>query len=188
MQAKKLQITFFILLSALSFNSFSQSSYGSTLNLGVGVGGHYGYYRYAERALPVLHVDYEFSVAKDFTLAPFVNFYSYTNSYYWGNKNYPDRYYNYHESGVQLGGKATYYFDKIVQAGAKWDFYLAGSLGFTIINSRWDDGYYGDRNIYSRSSPLYLDAHIGTEYHFNNRIGMFLDLSTGVNTIGIAIH
>ena len=187
MSTKKLQVTLFILFTILSFNSFGQKGYGKTLNLGVGVGGNYGYYRYAG-SFPVLHIDYEFPVAKNFTLAPFVNFYSYSNEYYWGNKNYPDRYYRYHETGIQLGGKATYYFDDLLQAGPKWDFYLAGSLGFTMVNSRWDDGYYGDRNIYARSSPLYLDLHIGTEYHFNKRVGMFLDISTGVNTIGIAIH
>ena len=185
MSKSKLHTTLFILLTTLSFNSFSQEKFGSTLNLGVGVGGNYGYYRYAGRSFPVLHIDYEFPVAKNFTLAPFVNFYSYTNDYYWEKEK---RYYAYKESAVQLGGKATYYFDELLQAGPKWDFYLAGSLGFTIINSRWEDGYYGDRNVYSRTSPLYLDLHIGTEYHFNKRVGMFLDISTGVNTLGIAIH
>ncbi len=184
----KLQTTFFLLLTSLSFYSFGQEKFGSTLNLGVGIGGNYGYYHYVGRTFPVVHIDYEFPIAKNFTIAPFVNFYSYTNRYYWGNKNYPERYYNYHESAVQLGGKATYYFDNLVHAGSKWDFYLAGSLGFTIIKASWDAEYYGDRNIYSRSSPLYLDAHLGTEYHFNKRVGLFLDLSTGVNTIGIAIH
>ena len=188
MKSKTLHSFLLALLILFGFNSMAQEKHGSTLNLGVGIGGNYGYYKLAGKSFPVLRLDYEFDVAKNFTLAPFVNFYSYTNSYYWGNKNNPDRYYNYRESAVQLGGKGTYYFDDLLDAGSKWDFYLAGSLGFTIVKSTWDEGYFGDRNVYSRSSPLYLDLHIGSEYHFNNRIGMYLDLSTGVNTIGIAIH
>jgi hypothetical protein len=35
---------------------------------------------------------------------------------------------------------------------------------------------------------LFLDLHLGAEYHLNNRVGLFLDLSTGVSTIGLAIH
>jgi len=188
MQTNKLKSTILIFLTLLTFNSFAQEKHGSTFNLGVGIGGNYGYYKYVGRTFPVIHLDYEFDVAKSFTLAPLVNFYSYNRAYYWGNKNYPDRYYNYRESAVQLGVKGTYYFDDLLQAGSKWDFYLAGSIGFTFVKGTWDADYYGERNVYTRTSPLYLDLHIGTEYHFNNRVGMFLDLSSGVNTIGIAIH
>jgi hypothetical protein len=76
----------------------------------------------------------------------------------------------------------------LLKANSKWDFYLAGSLGFAIVNSSWDNDYYGDRNYYHHGSSLFFDLHIGTEYHFNNHLGAFLDLSTGVSTIGLAIH
>jgi hypothetical protein len=162
----------------------SGGSYGNTLNLGLGI----GYYAYANRSLPVFHANYEFNVAKNFTLAPFITYYRLTNKYYWGNKNYPYRYYTYRETVIPIGLKGTYYFDDYLKANSDWDFYLAGSLGFAIVNKHWDDGYGGDKDYYRGANPLYLDLHIGTEYHFNNKIGAFLDFSTGVSTIGLAIH
>jgi len=160
----------------------------SGLNLGLGIGGYSGYYGYIGRTLPVFHVDYEFDVAKNFTLAPFASLYSYTNEYYWGDKNYPYRYYAYHETVIPVGVKGTYYFDQLLKANSKWDFYLAGSLGFAIVSSHWEGDYYGDKNYYHHGSPLFLDLHIGAEYHVSSRIGIFLDLSTGVSTVGLAIH
>lgn len=179
----------FTIALAILFISFSQldataqEKHGSTLNLGVGIGGYGGYYKYANRTLPVISVNYEFDVAKRFTLAPFISFSTFSNDYR-DNNNY----YTYRESVIPIGVKGTYYFDDIFSANSKWDFYLAGSLGFAIVNSRWDDRYDGDKDYYRRGNPLFLDLHIGTEYHFNNRVGAFLDLSTGVSTIGIAIH
>jgi hypothetical protein len=190
---KKTTTLIFILTTLFSINANSQdkstgSQYGNTLNLGLGIGGYSGYYGYVGRTLPVLNVNYELSVAKNFTLAPFISFYTYSNSYYWGNKNYPYRYYTYRETVVPIGLKGTYYFDDLLKANSKWDFYLAGSLGFAIVSSTWDNDYYGDKNYYSRGNPLFLDVHVGAEYHFNNHIGAFLDLSTGVSTIGISIR
>ncbi len=163
----------------------SEEKYGKTLNIGLGI----GYYGYVGHSIPVIHLNYEFDVAKNFTLAPFISFYSFSNDYYYGDPHNGYRYYSYHETVVPIGVKGTYYFDKLLNAGPKWDFYLAGSLGFAIVNSSWDAGYYGDRNVYSRgSSPLFLDVHIGTEYHISERLGVFLDLSTGTSTIGLAVH
>jgi hypothetical protein len=197
---KKTIILSFVLLTGLSLKinaqqtttttttttttySSSSEKFGKTLNLGVGIGGYSGYYGYIGRTLPVLHIDYEFDVAKNFTLAPFISFYSYRNRYRW-DKNY----YYYHETVIPIGVKGTYYFDQLLNANSKWDFYLAGSLGFAIVNSSWDSGYYGDQNYYRNGRPLFLDIHIGTEYHINNRVGIFLDISSGVSTVGLAIH
>lgn len=184
------KLTTLSILIGLLFHtaSYSQESYGKSLNLGVGIGGYAGYYRYVGRSLPVVNINYEFDVAKSFTLAPFVSFYSYTNNYYWGNNNKPSRYYNYRETVIPVGVKGTYYFDALVGANSKWDFYLAASLGFAIVNSRWDDGYEGDRNYYSNGRPLLGDFHAGAEYHFNSRLGIYLDLSGGVSTLGLAFH
>jgi hypothetical protein len=162
--------------------------FGKTVNLGLGVGGYSGYSGYIGHTLPILHFNYEFDVASSFTLAPFVSFYTYKNGYYWGDKTHLYKYYYYHETVIPLGIKGTYYFDKLLKANSKWDFYLAGSLGITVVNSSWDSDYYGDRNYYNNASSLFLDLHIGTEYHFNNHLGAFLDLSTGVSTVGLAIH
>jgi Zn-dependent M28 family amino/carboxypeptidase len=167
----------FTLGSSLSAQNRFQNSekFGGTLNLGLGIGGYYGYYGYYSHTSPVLNINYEFGVARNFTLAPFLTFYSYTDG-------------NYREVVTPIGVKATYYFDQILHAGPRWDFYAAGSLGAALVSTTWDANYYGDRTYYRSIDPIYLDFHVGTEYHFSNHIGGFLDLSTGVSTIGIAIH
>lgn len=181
----KTKIFTLALLSLLTFAGINLSAqkrvytgnHGHALNLGLGIGGYSGYYGYVGHTLPVFNINYEFDVANNFTLAPFVSFYSYRN----------DKYY-YHETVVPIGLKGTYYFDQILNANTDWDFYLAGSLGFAVVNSRWDNGYYRDDRYYHEVNPLFLDLHIGTEYHLSNKVGLFLDLSTGVSTIGLAIH
>ena len=150
--------------------------YGNTLNLGLGVGGYSGYYEYVGHSLPVFSINYEFPVANNFTLAPFATFVTYHD-----DSN------GYRETVIPVGGKGTYYFDQILGAGSDWDFYLAGSLGFSIVKSTWDNGYYRDVNYHS-VDPLFLDLHVGAEYHLSKKVGLFLDLSTGVSTVGIAFH
>ncbi|MBC7553488.1 MAG: hypothetical protein H7257_05875 [Taibaiella sp.] len=170
-------------MAATALTATGQEKYGKTLNLGIGV----GYFNYIGRPVPFFSANYEFDVARQFTLAPFVGFASYRSNNYWKNNGQNNRYY-YHESVVPLGVKGTYYFDRILGANANWDFYLAASAGIAIHNVTWDDGYYGDKDVYRGRSPLYLDLHIGTEYHFAKRAGIFADLSTGVSTVGLAIH
>ena len=177
-------ITLLLFVTALQFNVRAQEQYGKSLNLGLGI----GYYGYVGHALPVFHINYELPVAKNFTLAPFITFYSYSNDYYWGNDKHNFRYYSYRQTVIPIGVKGSYYFDDLLQAGPKWDFYLAASLGFAFVNSSWESDYDGDRNVYHGASSLYLDFHVGTEYHFNSHLGGFLDLSTGVSTIGLSIH
>jgi hypothetical protein len=157
--------------TAIAQKRIAGEKYGNTLNLGLGI----GYYGYIDHSTPVFHLNYEFPVAKDFTLAPFVTFYSYRHN-------------NYRQTVIPVGVKGTYYFDQILNADKQWDFYLGGSLGAAIIKTRWDDGYTRKLNNNEGAGPLYLDLHIGTEYHFNNKIGAFLDLSTGVSTIGLSFH
>jgi hypothetical protein len=185
---RKIIITLLFMLTILSSDIFSQQiksneKFGKTLNLGIGL----GYYRYAENPMPVFHANFEFDIARNFTLAPFISFYSYRNHYYKGNPHENDGYY-YHETVVPVGVKGTYYFDEIFKANNKWDFYAAGSLGFAIINSRWDNGYEGDKDKYHGAGTVFVAVHIGSEYHFNDNVGIFLDLSSGVSTIGLAVH
>jgi hypothetical protein len=164
-------------LSAQQHTHYSDS-HGNTLNLGLGIGGYGGYYGYYGRSLPVFSINYEFGVANNFTLAPFATFVTYHD--YYNN-------YGYRETIIPLGVKGTYYFDDALGAGADWDFYLAGSLGFSVVKTSWDDGYRGESS-YHGADPLFLDLHIGTEYHLSNKVGLFLDLSTGVSTVGLAFH
>lgn len=177
---KKIIIIMLFCLSIVGYGSFAQSNtsgggYGNTLNLGLGIGGYSGYYGYTNRSITVFHLDYEFDVARNFTLAPFVNFYSFRGDHY-------------RESVIPIGVKGSLYLDEILKANSAWDFYLAGSLGFALVNSRWDNDYNGNRDYYVRPRPLFLDLHVGAEYHLSQKVGIFLDLSTGVSTIGLAIH
>lgn len=162
----------------------ASEKFGNTLNAGIGI----RYYGYIGQSMPVLHVNYEFDVAKNFTVAPFITYYSYRNNHYWGNKNYPDRYYSYRVNVIPIGAKGSYYFDQLLNANSKWDFYAAGSLGFAIRNTIWESGYYGDKYVRNGSSGLYLDLHIGSEYHLTDQFGLFLDLSSGISTFGLAAH
>lgn len=178
---KKIILTTLLIFAALTTdllaqrNEFQVDSNGHTLNIGVGIGGYSGYYGYIGHTLPVLSVNYELSVLHNFTLAPFVTLYSYSDA-------------NYRSTVVPIGVKGTYYLDQLLRAGVNWDFYAAGSLGISLVNTSWKSNYTGDRTYYSSTDPLYLDFHLGSEYHISRKIGVFLDLSTGVSTIGIAIH
>jgi len=166
----------------LAQRHYSSERFGHTLNLGLGIGGYSGYYHNSGHSLPVFSLNYEFDVARNFTLAPFASFSTYRDYVSDGNNDY-----YYRQTIIPVGVKGTYYFDQILGAGPDWDFYLAGSLGFAIVKETWDDGYSRD-TYYSNASPLFLDLHVGTEYHISNKVGIFLDLSTGVSTIGLAIH
>lgn len=176
---KKLTTTLLLLMvicvtSIFAQKRFDNERYGKTLNLGLGIS-YSGYYGYTDVLMPVFHANYEFDVVPCFTLAPFVTFYTYAKS-------------NYRETVIPLGVKGTYYFDKLLAANPNWDFYLAGSLGFAVRITTWDSGYIGDRTDYPRGQPLFLAPHAGAEYHLTEKLGVFLDLSTGVSTIGLAIH
>lgn len=177
-------LLFIAINNMLGQENKTTEKFGNTLNLGAGI----GYYGYVGQSLPVALINFEFDVAKNFTLAPFIGFYSFQRNYYWGDKNNPQRYYSYKTVVVPVGVKGTYYFDQLFHANPKWDFYAAGSIGFAFRNSVWESGYYGDQKVYQSASPLYLDAHIGSEYHMTSKLGLFLDLSTGVSTFGLAIH
>lgn len=176
-------ITLSILCMSIYHHASAQEQYGKTLNLGLGVGGYSGYYGYLGHFVPVINLNYEFDVARNFTLAPFVSFYTFSDKYNWENNTY-----TYRETVVPIGIKGAYYFDEIFDAHSNWDFYAAGSIGFAIVSSRWDSGYTGDKNHFRHGNPLFLDIHIGAEYHFNSKVGAFLDLSSGVSTIGLAFH
>ncbi len=169
---------------ATAQETVSEEGYGGALNLGAGI----GYYGYVGHSMPVVHADFEITAAHNFTLAPFVTVYSYQNYYYWGNPNYPYKNYSYRQTVIPIGVKGSYYFDELLNAGPKWDFYLAGSLGFAIRKTTWENGYYGETTVQHGSSGLYFDGHIGTELHLSNKLGLFLDLSSGISTFGLALH
>jgi len=175
MKTKSLTIAFLLMMLSANLSSqdiFFSERHGGVLNLGVGVGGYTGPY---DHTLPVFNINYEFGVARNFTLAPFATIYSYSDPYY-------------RETVIPIGVKGTIYLDQLLRAGSNWDFYTAGSIGFSVVSTVWDADYPGDRTYYNDPSPLFLDFHLGTEYHLTRNVGIFLDLSTAVSTIGIALH
>jgi hypothetical protein len=180
---KNLYIILLLLLTLtvgkVSAQSTSGESFGTTLNFGLGI----GYYGYIGSTAPALNFNLEFDVLPSFTLAPFVTVYSYRNYHYWSNYNY-----YYRSTVIPFGVKGAYYFDRLLGAGSRWDFYLAGSLGLAVHTTRWENGYNGDWQYDRGTTGLYLDAHIGAEYHASDKLGIYLDLSTGLSTLGLAIH
>jgi len=177
-------LTLFVFLLLAQNKTYAQEKFGNTLNLGVGL----GYYGYAPGTIPAFNINYEIDVARNFTLAPFVTAFTYRNYYYWGDVNNPYRDYYYQRTVVPVGAKATYYFDELFNAGDRWDFYAAGSVGFAIVTTTYEDGYGGERGAYKGFNPLYIDAHIGSELHLTKALGIYLDLSTGLSTFGLAVH
>ena len=185
-------------LAQLSFTGFlsAQEKYGKAINIGIG-GAYSGYIGHVS---PVVMLNYEIDVVKSFTLAPFVGFFTYRNNYYWNgpgpgrgpgpkhpnNPHYYNRY-SYRQTVIPFGVKGTYYFDDLLNANDKWDFYAAASLGFAVRTTTWDDDYYRDE-YYARGSSVYADLHIGTEYHVNSKVGLFADASLGMLLVGLAIH
>lgn len=157
------------------------AQYGNTLNLGLGIGGHYGYFGYYGSTVPLFNVNYEIDVAKNFTIAPFAAFASFTRVRRINGVNY-----RFYETVIPVGAKAFYYFDELFNLRKDWDIYAGASLGFSIVRSRWDDNYPLNRDYFRGASPLFLDFHVGAQYNVNNKIGLFLDLS-GISTFGVAI-
>jgi len=187
----KIKVIIIALMTAIVINSNAQEreKFGNTLNLSLGI----GYYGYVGHPAPFGSLNYEFDVVRNFTLAPFVGIYTYTDGYYWGDPAKPIndptyRDYSYRQIAIPLGVKGCYYFDELLRAGSKWDFYVGTSVGFVIRTEKWEDGYYGNTRVNQSTSPLYLNMHIGSEYHFAKKTGVFLDLSTGVSTVGLAVH
>jgi hypothetical protein len=185
---KKITLTLLLALMISGAGAFAQKSYtseghGHTLNLGLGIGGYYGYYGYVGHSLPVLNINYEFDVARNFTLAPFATFITYRDYVTEGGHDY-----YYRETIIPIGVKGSFYLDQALRAGPNWDFYLAGSLGFNLVRTVWDDGSNAYDSYLHNVGPLFLDLHAGAEYHLSGSVGLFLDLSTGVSTLGLSFR
>ncbi len=182
-KTKLLLIVLFIsFISTSAQQNKSSERYGSTFNIGIGI----GYYNYINNPLPVAIINYEIDIVRNFTLAPFIGFYSYRNDKY--GYNYNPNGYTFRETVAPVGIKGSYYFDQLFKAGKKWDFYAAGSAAFVIRRVTWDKDDYGSHNVYKNPTPISLIAHIGGEYHLTSKVGFFLDISTGVSTAGVAFH
>lgn len=155
--------------------------FGNTLNVGLGA----AYIGFG----PAVNVNYEFDVFRNFTLAPFISAMTYRDYNYWGSPNRPYRNYYYRETIIPAGVKASYYFDEWLKASDRWDFYVGTSIGIAYRVTSWESGYEGERRVARRyESPLYGSMHIGSECHLSERVGIYLDLSTGLSTFGMGFH
>jgi hypothetical protein len=172
---KKVSIVL-IALVLWTAKSNAQEKFGNALNLGLG----FGYYGVNG---PAFHLNYEFDVFRNFTLAPFVTFQTRRESY--NRAGFNETYYR--QTYIPIGLKGSYYFDELFDAGEKWDFWAAASLGFAIRKTTWENGDGSGTDI-SDPSPVYGNLHIGTEVHLSEAVGLFLDMSTGISTFGLGIH
>jgi len=181
---------FFLLVLCLGISKAQENKsseyYGHSLNAGIG----YSYYRYVGYSVPVWRADYEFQIDHHLTVAPLVAMYSYKGDYVWGDESSNEfRAYDYEETVIPVALKVTRYFDDLLFACAnKWDIYASGSLGYILRKRTWEPGYTGRKDIEPGTGPMYLDFHVGTEYHLTKTLGLQLDLSTGMTTLGLAFH
>jgi len=79
--------------------------------------------------MPVLHTTLNLIVVKNFTLAPFITVFSYQNNIIGEIRIIRIGIINYRQTVIPIGVKGSYYFDQILKAGHKWDFYLAAFFG-----------------------------------------------------------
>lgn len=174
----KKQILLFSFL-AFSMNCFhAQEKYGNTFNLGAGL----GYYGYIGLPVPALNINYEFDLVPNVTLAPFASILHYAEKSYYGGKNY-----KYNNTVIPIGIKSYYYFDGLFKWDKRFDVYAGLSLGFNLAFGRWDNDYNGP-SYAPGYIPVYYELHAGGEYHFKENLGVYLDLSTGLSTVGLAFH
>lgn len=194
---KKILLTI-LYLGLMNYDAHAQSEtttkddlFGKGFNIGVGT----GYYRHLiGTTFPLFTCNYEFSFTKKITLAPFIGTYSHTQA----GGYYNQRTYLVTETTVPIGVKGYYYFNRHLHAESKWDFYGAASLILNLRNISWEPGFQGDKSIFPRESRgpwlwetifgtqlLNIGLHIGCRYHLNDKIGIFIDLSTSVSTVGI---
>lgn len=162
------------------------SEFGNTLNIGLG----FGYGNYA--GIPIM-LNYEFDVANNFTLAPFIGF---------GTRSYDSRYWSYYDNNLKknvyvdykyrstyipIGLKGTFYFDELLGLIDPLDIYAGASIGFTYwyYSSAYDG--FNEEEFSSGTSALWIALHLGVEYHFNSQFGAFVDVSNGMSTIGLSI-
>lgn len=162
----------------------ADAGFGKTINVSVGL----GYYRYVGYPVQTIHADYELQIDKNLTAAPFVTIYSYNSSYVWGDLNTSYRKYDYSETAIPIGIKVSYYLDDLVNAASQWDFYFSGSLGYVFRKTIWETAYDGKKEINPGMGPLYLDVHTGAEFHVTKPLGLTLDVSLTMATLGIAVH
>lgn len=161
-------------------NTTKHEKYGGVFNAGMGA----GYFGAQLLPAPYFTANYEIQLAHNTTLAPFFGFASYR-----GDPEVISGVYYYHRATLlPFGVKGTYYIDKLLLAPPRWDFYVAGSIGYGYYRKVWDFGYSGPVGTVPGITPTFIQVHIGAEFHINKQTGLFFDAATGGSVIGICIH
>ncbi|MBB6460820.1 hypothetical protein [Flammeovirga kamogawensis] len=128
-----------------------------------------------------IQLDYEFHLAKDFTVAPSLSYASHIHQHH----NNDD----WRHSTIGLGARFRWYADRVLNIShPKWDVFASGDIGFAINSYKYvGDGSHNHNEDYngSTSSPLWIGLGIGGKYHFNDKIGLQLIIGSGAQ---IGIH
>src|SRR5579884_1209756 len=126
----------FVTLAVLLHTGKAQEKHGNTLNIGPGFS--YGFFNSGFG----LNANYEIDIADNITVAPFIGFYTVRYNYSWynpGHGYYGTYYYRY--NSIPFGGKVAYYFDELLDADDKFDFYGALSVGLVFTSFYSNDPY-----------------------------------------------
>ncbi|MFV0591639.1 MAG: outer membrane beta-barrel protein [Draconibacterium sp.] len=83
------------------------------------------------------------------------------------------------ENYTTIAGFGNYHFNELLQIPSNFDVYAGATLGYTIFNSKIDDGSSSVSYSGSGSSGLYLNGQIGGRYFFTDKIGVNLEFGGG---------
>ena len=148
-----------VLIAASQFSVAQQYSSNKTLlNLGVGLSGW---------GIPV-YGGLDLKVTNDVTIGGEVSFRSYDEN--WNG-------FSYHHSITGIVGNVNYHFGKWLDVPSSFDFYTGLNLGFYVWSN--PDGYTGNH-----SSGLGIGAQLGGRYYFSNKVGVNLELGSGIINLG----
>ncbi|AZQ61841.1 hypothetical protein EI427_06195 [Flammeovirga pectinis] len=154
-------------------SSSGAGNYSGVHNLNVGLASYWNH------GGTGIQVDYEFHLAKDFTVAPSLSYASHIHQ----NHNNDD----WRHSTIGLGARFRWYADRVLNiTHPKWDVFASGDIGFAINSYKYvGNGNHSEDYNGSTSSPLWIGLGIGGKYHFNDKIGLQVILGSGAQ---IGIH
>ncbi|MHA7109022.1 outer membrane beta-barrel protein [Sunxiuqinia elliptica] len=78
-----------------------------------------------------------------------------------------------------IAGFGNYHFNELLEIPSKFDVYAGVTLGYTIFDSKVDDGANSISYSGSGSSGLYLSGQIGGRYFFTDTFGVNLEFGGG---------
>jgi hypothetical protein len=155
-------LAFLLLFSSQAFAQFEKGD--KLLNLGIGLG------TYGAGGLG-FGGSFEIGITNDISVGA-LGAYSGTN--YFGSRF----------SVLSFGARGSYHFNNLLDLGVP-ELDLYGGLGIGYRTVSWD-GFGGTQTW---GSGVFLLAHVGARYYFNEKIGAYAELgsSFGIAQLGLAI-